>query len=282
MGSVSDARSAVGEPSRLIRFATDHVLVVAVIAVYLFPLAWMALQALQPDGQWGGFPTELRWDNFGRAINRLDLPRLLWNTTLIAGLSTLGVVLSCVGPAYAFGVMRWRGRDTVFVLVLLTMVLPSQSTTLFRFSVFAEIGVVGTMLPLVLPSWLGDAFSIFLLRQFFTMVPRSLIDAVRVDGGGEVAVLRLAVLPLALPALAAVTVFHILHVWTDVYEPLIYLSDRSQWTMSLGLLAFQSQRGGDPNLLMAASMLFYLPVLLVFILVQRRVLDGIRTVGKRP
>jgi multiple sugar transport system permease protein len=279
---VSAANTIVGQHSRLMRLATDHLLVVAVIAVYLFPLGWMALQALQPDGQWGGFPTELRWDNIERAIDRLDFGRLLWNTTLIAGLSTLGVMLSCVGPAYAFGVLRWRGRDAVFVLVLLTMVLPSQATTLFRFSVFAEMGVVGTILPLVLPSWLGDAFSIFLLRQFFTMVPRSLIDAVRVDGGGEIAVFRLAVLPLALPALAAVTVFHILHVWTDVYDPLIYLSNPDQWTMSLGLLGFQSQRGGDPNLLMAASMLFYLPVLLVFVLVQRRVLDGIRTVGKRP
>ena len=279
---MSVGRSRAGGPSRIVRFATDHVLVVAVTAIYLFPLGWMALQALQPDGQWGGFPSEYRWDNIGRAIDRIALPRLLWNTTLIAVLSTLGVVLSCIGPAYAFGVLRWRGRDAVFVLVLLTMVLPSQSTTLFRFSVFSELGVVGTILPLVLPSWLGDAFSIFLLRQFFTMIPRSLIDAARVDGGGELAVLRLAVLPLAFPALAAVTVFHVLHVWTDVYEPLIYLTDPSHWTMSLGLLGFQSLRGGDPNLLMAASMLFYLPVLLVFILVQRRVLEGIRTTGRRP
>lgn len=279
---MNHGRMRVRSHSRVVRFVTDHVLVLAIIAIYTFPLVWMGLQALQPDGQWGGIPAEYRWDNFTRVIDRLDLPRLLWNTTLIASLSTLGVVLSCVGPAYAFGVLRWRGRDAVFVLVLVTMVLPSQSMTLFRFSIFSDLGVVGTFLPLVIPSWLGDAFSIFLLRQFFTMIPRSLIDAVRVDGGGEIAVLRLVVLPLALPALAAVTVFHVLHVWTDVYEPLIYLTDPSQWTMSLGLLGFQGRRGGDPNLLMAASMLFYLPVMLVFVLVQRRVLDGIRTVGRHP
>ena len=155
--------------------------------------------------------------------------RLTWNTFLYAGLSTVGVVISCVPVAYAFARLEWRGRNVVFLLVLATLMLPTQVTSVPLYILWARqfhdwtgIQFVGTLKPLIIPSFFGDAFSIFLLRQFFMTIPKELTDAMRVDGAGEFQILMRVVVPLAKPAIAAVALFNFIYAWNDFYGPLVY------------------------------------------------------------
>ena len=148
--------------------------------------------------------------------------RYLGNTIVYAVLATIGVVLSSIPVAYAFSRMRWKGRDAVFVLVLATMMLPAQVTSVSLYIIFTRLDWIGTLLPLIVPTFFGDAFTIFLLRQFFMTIPNELSEAARIDGASELTILRKVVIPLAKPAIAAVALFQFLYCWNDFYNPCFY------------------------------------------------------------
>src|SRR5207245_114521 len=162
--------------------------------------------------------------------------RYTYNTVVYAVLATVGVVLSSVPVAYAFSRMRWRGRQGAFLVLLATIMLPAQVTIVPLFVIFTRLHWIGSLRSLIVPAFFGDAFSIFLLRQFFLTIPEELVDAARVDGANEFQIMRHVVVKVAKPAIAAVGLFQFLYCWNDFFGPLIYsLNNDKIWTLSVGL-----------------------------------------------
>ena len=268
---------------RMLNSVARHSLLIAVAIVFLSPFIFVIFTSLMTRDQaltraiW---PHPFRFQNYADVLSNEPLLRWTWNTFLIAFISSVGVVISCAPPAYALSRMRFRGRNLVFLLVLSTMMLPIQVTIIPLYVLFSHLGWIGSLKPLIIPSFFGDAFSIFLLRQFFLTIPDALTDAARVDGASEIRLLLRIVMPLAKPALAAVFIFNFLYCWNDLFAPLLYLgANPDSYTVSLGLSEFRSSRHVDYELMMAACVLFTLPVTLLFFLAQRAFVEGVTVTG---
>ncbi len=211
-----------------------------------------------------------------------DFPVYLRNSTIVALLGVAGIVLSSAVVAYGFSRLRWRGRDTVFLLVLATLMIPQAVLIAPQYIIFKNLGLIGTFAPLWLPAWFGGAFSIFLLRQFFLGIPRELDEAATIDGCSHWGIFWRIILPLSKPALVAVGLFYFIGSWNDFLGPLVFLNHQSQYTLQLGLQMYQSQHGGTPwNLVMAASILTLTPVLLLYLFARRFFVEGVATQGSR-
>ena len=219
--------------------------------------------------------------NYGDVFSAVPFLRYTFNTMTVAFLSTVGVVLSSIPVAYALSRMKWRGRNVVFVLVLATLMLPYQVTALPLYVVFVKIfHWVPGLKPLIVPSFFGDAFSIFLLRQFFRSVPDDLADAARVDGASDWQIMTRVIVPLAKPAIAAVALFNFLYAWNDFFAPLLYVGEDSKsWTLAIGLSEFKALHHVQWNLTMAASLEFMIPVVILFFLMQKVFIEGITVTG---
>ena len=261
----------------------SHALLIAVAMVFLLPVVFIVLTALMTDEQvlsahlW---PEPVRWSNFSDVFSRIPLFRYTANSFIVATFSTIGVVLSCIPVAYALSRIRWKGRGVAFVVVLSTMMLPFQVTVIPLYILFVRFGWIGTMKPLIVPLFFGDAFTIFLLRQFFLTIPSELSDAARVDGANEWQIMTRLIVPLAKPAIAAVALFQFLYSWNDFFAPLLYLGENPKlWTLSIGLSEFRGQFQTQWNLTMAASVLFMLPVIILFFLAQRVFVEGVTLTG---
>jgi multiple sugar transport system permease protein len=182
--------------------------------------------------------------------------------------------------AYALSRMRWRGRQVAFVIILATLMLPCQVTVVPLYIIFVRLHWIGSLKPLIIPTFFGDAFSIFLLRQFFLTIPEELSDAARVDGGGEFQIMTRVIVPLAKPAIAAVALFNFLYAWNDLFGPLLFVGEsQSHWTLTIGLSQFKALHHVQWNLTMAASLLFMLPVIILFFLAQRAFIEGVTLTG---
>jgi multiple sugar transport system permease protein len=226
-------------------------------------------------------PHPFQWRNYIDIFKEEPFFRYGWNTFVYAGLATVGVIVSSVPVAYALSVIKWRGQRAVFLLVISTMMLPSQVTIVPLFLFFKHLGWVGSLKPLIAPAFLGDAFSIFLLRQFFLTIPSELVDAARVDGANEFQIMWHVVVKVAKPAIAAVGLFQFLYAWNDFFGPLIYsLNNDKIWTLSVGLQQFTTiHRGVQYNQQMAASVVFILPVILLFLFAQKAFIEGVTLTG---
>lgn len=261
---------------------------------FLAPLLWMISTSLKPieetmtlPPQW--IPSELRWENYSNAIvyqwdkTEDTVPpfaRYALNTLYVVVLAVTGTVVSNALVAYGFARIPWRGRNVLFALTLATMMIPFPVLMVSVFAIFRNLGWVGSFKPLWIPAWFGSAFNIFLLRQFFRTIPNELSDAARIDGCSEFGIFRHVVLPLSKPALAVVALFCFMYTWNDFIGPLIYLTDKKMFTLSLGLQFYQSQHGGTQwNMLMAASTVVVLPLIVVFFLTQRTFIQGITLTG---
>ena len=268
---------------RILQTVARHSVLIGVGVVFVSPFVFVIFTALMTRDQaltraiW---PSPFRFQNFYDVLNQQPLLRWTWNTFLISFLSSIGVVLSCTPPAYALARMRFRGRNAVFLLVLSTMMLPIQVTIIPLYVLFSHLGWIGSLKPLIIPGFFGDAFSIFLLRQFFMTIPSALTDAARVDGASELRLMLRVVVPLAKPALVAVFLFNFLYCWNDLFAPLLYLgANPDSYTISLGLSEFRSSRHVDYELMMAACVLFTLPVTVLFFLAQRAFVEGVTVTG---
>jgi multiple sugar transport system permease protein len=267
--------------------------IIVICIGYLLPFLWMLSTSLKTVDKTTADPPQLMPSpivpgNYWTAITtpRADFPLYTRNTLIIAALTVLGTTLSSAVVAYGFAKIRFKGRGLLFVLMLSTMMIPFPVMMLPLFMIFRFIGdhtplqMLGTFRPLWLPTWFGSAFSIFLLRQFFLTIPDDLGEAARIDGCSEWGIFWRIMLPLSRPALAVVALFSFMWAWNNFLGPLLYLQRPEQYTLSLGLQAFQSQQGGtDWNLLMAASMLIMAPVILLFFLAQKTFIQGIATTG---
>jgi multiple sugar transport system permease protein len=270
------------------RFLTEvgnHAMLIAVSLMFLLPIVFIVLTALMTDHQARSpemWPHPFRWENFADVFRRIPLLRYTFNTATIATLATLGVVLSCIPVAYALSRMRWRGRNASFLVVLSTIMLPVQVTIVPLYILFVRFGWIGTMKPLIVPLFFGDAFTIFLLRQFFLTIPSELSDAARVDGASEFQIMTRVIVPLAKPAIAAVALFQFLYSWNDFFAPLLYLIQNPKlWTLSIGLSEFKGQFHVEWNMIMAASVLFVMPVIILFFLAQRAFIEGVTLTGTK-
>jgi multiple sugar transport system permease protein len=268
---------------RLLLTVGRHAGLIAVATTFIAPFVFIvftslmnAQQAVTPSF----VPRPFVWSNFVDVFHRIPLISYTWNTTQIAIGSTVGVLVSCIPVAYALSRMRWRGRQVAFVLILSTLMLPFQVTVVPLYIIWVRLGQIGHLTPLILPSFLGDAFSIFLLRQFFLTIPEELSDAARVDGASEWQIMTRVIVPLAKPAIAAIALFQFLYSWNDLFGPLLFVGNNQKlWTLSLGLSEFQSRHGVEWNLTMAASVLFMLPVIILFFLAQRAFVEGVTLTG---
>ena len=250
----------------------------------MLPLAWMLSTSLKGLGavttlppQW--IPRPAQWSNYLDVFRLVPFGQYVWNTCVITLWDVTGKILSCSLVAFSFARLRWRGRETVFLIMLATMMLPPQVTLIPQFVVFKHLELIDTIAPLVLPNWLGGPFLTFLLRQFFMSIPLDLDDAARMDGASLFGIYWRVVLPLSKPALAAVAIFMFNGSWNDFFGPLIYLHSREKYTIALGLRSFQDQNYTEWHLLMAASLVAMLPVLLIFFFAQKYFIQGIVFTG---
>lgn len=255
--------------------------VVSVLALlFVFPFIVMVSTAFKEIGDIFSAPPSLlpkTWTlgNFAQAFEEIPFWRYIGNTFLVAGLSVLGTIITCPLVAYALAKVRWRGSRALLIVVLTTMMLPPQVTLIPVFLIWNGLGAVGTYLPLVVPAFLGTPFLIFMIRQFLMGVPDELIEAARIDGASEFRTYATIVLPIARPAIVTAAVFQFVWSWTDFLNPLIYLTDPSQYTLSIGLYSFFGQNDIAWGPLMAACVLFTLPALFVFLIGQRFFIGGI-------
>jgi len=280
------ARRARPWPARrrsVLLAVADHAVLIALAIAFLAPLVFIVLTSLMTDRQalspslW---PHPFRLRNFVDVFSTVPLMRYAGNTFLYATLATIGVVVSSVPVAYALSRLRWRGRDAVFVLVVASMMLPAQVTIVPLYVLFSKLHLVGSLTPLILPNWFGDAFSIFLLRQFFLTIPEEYADAARVDGCGEIRIMISVVARLARPAIAAVALFSFLYCWKDFFGPLLYTGENQQhWTLSVGLAQFRTLYQVQWNLTMAATLLFMVPVIAIFFAAQKAFVEGVTLTG---
>jgi multiple sugar transport system permease protein len=230
-----------------------------------------------------------RWQNFRDSMNRGSRPSVgasFWvyfrNSLIIAFFAIVGTLLSNAPVAYAFARLKFPGRDLLFILVLATMMLPFQVTMIPMYLFFNNIlGWGDTFLPLIIPTFFANAYDVFLLRQFFRTIPEEMCDAARVDGASEWQIFTRLVLPLSVPVLATVTVFTFLWAWNDFTGPLLFLTSPRNFTMALGLQDFQSQRTMVWNQLMAASVVFTVPIIIAFFFAQKTFIQGIKLTGSK-
>jgi len=268
---------------RFLIAVADHSLLIAASIMFLAPFVFIVLTSLMTNDQalsprlW---PSPFRWANYTDVFHTAPIWRYGLNTFYYAILATIGVLVSSIPVAYALSRLRWRGRDAAFILVLIAMILPVQITVIPVYVLFSKLHLIGSLWPLIIPNFLGDAFSIFLLRQFFLTIPEEYSDAARVDGCGEFRILTTVVLRLAKPAIVAVALFSVLYTFNDFFLPLLYTGENpSNWPVSVGLSQYRNLHQVQWNLTMAATLVVIAPVIILFFLAQRAFVEGVTLTG---
>jgi ABC-type glycerol-3-phosphate transport system permease component len=254
-------------------------LLIGAIAVSI-PFVWMVSTSLKNLGQVFLFPPQwipnpFVWRNYYDALTVVPYLRFFMNTVIVTGISIVGIMLSSSLAAYSFARLRWRGRDVVFLVVLATMMLPTQVTLIPQFIIFKNLKWIDTFLPLIVPVMFGTAYQVFLLRQFFMTIPLEMDEAARMDGCSILGIYWRIILPLSKPALMTGALFAFRFRWDQFLEPLIFLNTPRNFTIALGLRLFQDQNLTNWNLLMAASCVSMLPVLLTFFFGQKYFIQGV-------
>lgn len=256
---------------------------VAAAIFFIIPMLWLLVSSLKPEAEvfnMSFFPDTLQWENYTKIFERIPFLVYLKNSVFISVVTIIGVVVTSSIVAYAFSFLEWPGRDKLFYFIIATMLLPAQVTMIPIFVIFKELGWLNSFKPLTVPFFFGGgAFNIFLMRQFFLTIPRSLIDAARIDGCSEFRIYATIVMPLSKPVIATISILTFLFSWNDFLGPLIYLSDKAKGTLALGLAQFAGQQDPEWALLMAASVLMMLPIVILFFLFQKYFIRGFMMSG---
>lgn len=257
-----------------------YVLLFGSAVSFALPFIWMVSTSLKPADQlfvhppvW--IPNPINWENYVKAVTDIAFFTQFKNSLTIASISTIGVIISCPLVGYTFARLRWKGRDTLFLITLAVMMIPFPVTMVPLFIVWSKLGFVGTFLPLILPAFFGVPFYIFLMRQFFKQLPKDLEDAARIDGCSEFGIYFRIMLPLCQPAVLTIALFQFMASWNDFLGPLIYLNDETRYTLQLGLQQFRTAQDTAWGPLMAASVLVALPIIFLYFIVQKRFIQGI-------
>ncbi|MFZ9241481.1 MAG: carbohydrate ABC transporter permease, partial [Chitinophagaceae bacterium] len=266
MGSLSKWISIQMSPKlrfRINKFlfaVANHSTLIAMSAIFMMPLYLITVISLMSYRQaslralW---PKPFIWHNYVEVFQAVPFLHWTLNTLFVSLLSMIGTVVSSVRPAYVLSRLQWRGRNTFFVIILATMMLPGQVTMIPVYVIFSKLHWIPGFLPLIVPAFFASAFSIFLLRQFFVTIPDEISDAAKIDGCSEFQLMMRIVIPLAKPAISAIALFAFLGSWNDFFGPLLYLVENPNlWTLGIGLTQFESLHHVDRNMLMTASVLF--------------------------
>ncbi|MGZ7441345.1 carbohydrate ABC transporter permease [Paenibacillus sp. TH7-28] len=272
--------------SRRISQMTVYAILILGACFCLLPLFWLvrssmmsSLQIFEMPPRW--IPSPFRLENYVEALTTIDFFRFFRNTLTITIGCLAGALISSSLGAYSYARLNWPGKKFFFGLLLSSMMLPSAVTLIPTFIGWKLADLINTYFPLILPVWFGSAFDIFLLRQFYTSIPRDMDEAAYVDGAGPWTVFSRIIIPLSKPPLIVIGLFSFMNSWNDFMGPLVYLNEESKFTMALGLQMFQSLHSAQWHLLMAASTVVILPVIVVFFIGQRYFIEGITLTGMK-
>jgi multiple sugar transport system permease protein len=265
-----------------------YLVLILLCAFVLMPIGWMLTVSLKPEGvpvftippEW--FPTKYwDWSNFTKALLTPTRPFLTYtaNTLVIFAGNVAGTLFSCSLVAFAFARLRFRGSGWMFNVLIITMLIPWQVLMIPQFLMFNKLGWYGTYLPLIVPSFFGSAFFIFLIRQYMRTIPGELDDAARMDGCNFFQIYWYIILPLCIPVLTVVVVFLFLGSWGDLLGPLIYLDNNKKFTVAIGLANFATRANPNNNQLMAANLIMMIPPMIIYFLAQDKLIGGISSVG---
>ncbi|HUQ54349.1 carbohydrate ABC transporter permease [Lentzea sp.] len=266
-----------------LNWVATHAIGLALGLMFATPVVFVFLTAVMSDNQaftsdlW---PREWHWENFVEVFDKAPLFQYLVNSLTYSLLATAGMLISSIPAAYALAKLQWRGRNVAFVLVIGAMMLPPQVVAVPLYDTWSSLGLTGTLWPLIVPYFLFDAFSIFLLRQFMLTIPQSYVDAARVDGCSEFQALVRIIVPMAKPGIAATALFCFLFTWNDYFGPLLYTGEvKDQWTLSLALATFKGMHIVQWNSSMAVTFLTMIPAVVLFVFAQKSFVKGITFTG---
>jgi ABC-type glycerol-3-phosphate transport system permease component len=273
---------------KVIGTVLTYALLVGLSAVIFLPLGWILTVSLKPDHmspftiptEW--FPTQYwHWENFVRTLVTPNKPFLVFtrNTLIIVAGNIIGTLFSCTLVAYAFARLRFRASEWLFNVLIITMLIPYQALMIPQFLMFHKMGWYGTYLPLIVPSFTGNAFFIFLMRQYMRTFPKELDDASRIDGCGYLQTFWYIILPLSRPVMAVCVVFVFMGQWSNLLGPLIYLDKTSMFTVAIGMANYVTRADPDWNLLMAANLIMMMPSVILYFFAQKQLIGGIASVG---
>lgn len=259
------------------------ILLIGVALVMVFPFLWMVLGSVKSKSElfampikW--FPETAMWNNYKQVITKVPFFQFYFNTAKVAVISTIGQVLTCALSAYAFSKLEFKGRDTLFVLYLATLMIPGQVTMIPQYELLNKIGLMNTHWTLILLRWFSP-FGVFLLRQFFISIPDSLVEAARIDGASEPRIFAQIMIPLSKSAIATLVTLTFLNSWNEFMGPLIYLNDKEKYTLQIGIRYFQQMWGTEYTLIMAATTMSLIPIVIIYIFAQKYFIEGIATAG---
>jgi len=270
--------------THLIKRVVAYMTLITLSFFYIIPFIWLLSTSLKPASQifvippqW--IPAPFTWSNYYKAVTAIPFFLYLKNTMYIAFFNVAATVISSSLVAYGFSIVRWPGRDALFMVVVATLMIPYAVLIIPTFIIFKNLGWINTPNPLTIPALTGNAFFIFLLRQFFMSIPEDLSDAARIDGANDWQIYWHVVLRLSRPALAVVALFTFMANWNDFLGPLIYLGDKTQYTLAIGLYGFQGRSGTQWGPLMAASTIMISPIIALFFFTQKTFIQGITLTG---
>ncbi|ROP64578.1 MULTISPECIES: carbohydrate ABC transporter permease [unclassified Curtobacterium] len=275
--------AARGPRRSLLLWIAEHAALVALGVVTLAPIVFVILTSLMSSNQAltaSILPRPFDFSNYARVFTELPLAQWFGNSALYAVLATAFMLVSSVPAAYALAQIKFKGANLIFTVIIVAMLLPPQVTAVPVYVMWSHLHLTGTLWPLILPNLLGDAFSIFLLRQFFMTIPKEYGDAARIDGCGEWRVLWRVIVPMARPGIASAAIFMFFNSWNDYYGPLLYASEnQAAWPVAYGLATFRGQHGTDWSMTMAMTVVVMVPVVVIFFFAQKAFVEGIALTG---
>lgn len=264
------------------RSLVSYIVLLGLSIIFIMPLVWMISTSLKPNQglfvrpiQW--LPENPQWGNFVRIFERVNFAQYIKNTLFTSLTPVLGVLIATPMVAYSITKVPWKGSKIIFPIILATMMIPWQVTQIPLYISWSKLGLINTYFPLVLPFFFGSPYYIYLMRQFMKSLPDSVVEAARIDGANDALILSRIIYPMCKPVLTTIGVLVFIACWNDLNGPLIYLQDSAKYTISVGLKSFMLSAKTEWELLMAANVVFTLPLIAIFFVAQKQFLGGIST-----
>ena len=280
MGAVLTERSEQMKHTNIRRKVITTVILLAVGILFLLPLLWMISSSLKPGSDFTWIPSKFVWKTYEQVLTSKSVPflNMIKNSLVLATATIVGQLLVSSLAAYAFACIDFKGKNIVFIMLLGAMMIPSQATLIPRFTLFNSMGLYNTHWALLLPSWFSVS-AVFLLRQFYKKIPRDLVEAAVIDGAGHFRIWWQIMMPLTKTAMVSLTILAFIGSWNDFLTPLIFLTDKDLFTVSLGINLYNSMEQDLINKVMAAATVGTVPVILIFSIFQKQFVEGITTSG---
>lgn len=268
--------------------AFRYLLIVIVCIIYIFPFFWMVMNSFMSEGAIFSLPpkfvgdllfTDKMWSNYNLVFGKYGFDRYMFNSILVATLAAVGQILVCTISGFALAKMRFKGKGIVFGTLMVTLMVPVQVTIIPEYYIFMKLGWMDTFLPLIIPSFLAGAFGTFMMKEFFEQVPGALFDAGIIDGVNSWQMYRRIYLPQATSSISTLFIIAFMNNWNDLLRPMLYISSKPLYTLTIGLANFQTQYDVKWSLLLAGSVVSILPLVIVFCFCQRWIIQNTMNSG---